>query len=624
MEKKKVVRLFFTVDDNYIPFLSTTIASIVHHASKQYKYHLTIIHDGLSIASKKTIRQFQNNKNIFISFFNVSVKVNSLAVKLDVRDYYTITTYYRLFLPDLFPTLNKGLYLDSDVVLCDDVAKLYFTDLGNNLVGAVPDASVQLFPEFANYVEKVIEVSHSKYFNAGVLLMNFKALRSFGLERRFLSLIKKVTFKVAQDQDVLNYLCKDRALLIDQKWNVMPLGDKINEPALIHYNLMFKPWNLKNIMYEEHFFKYASEAGVKEQIIKNRDSIPQSVIDNILKSVDSVKAFCNQESLKAEDYYAAIHGQRARVRYQTIDQRIRKGEQVVPKLTAERQAIVDKIQQLERERRFDVDVENDPPFRHLMPGDVDYLRKKFSSKIKTLLANYYSNYYFKHQIKKGHIVLDGVEGVENLKSVKSGAVITANHFSPFDSIPVHLMVKKYAKRKKLFKIIREGNYTMPGLYGFFLRNCYTLPLATNPTVLRDFCKSVDTVLSKGNFVLIYPEQSMWWNYRKPKPLKQGAFVFAAKNNVPVIPTFITMRDTDKVDENGSFVQAYTLHILPPIYPDEELTQQENVAFMLKENSRKWQETYERVYQQKLTYLEEEDNAHLFDHHRDLNDNRRHA
>ena len=605
MVRKKVIRLFFTVDDNYIPFLSTTIASIVSHASDQYKYRLTIIHDGLSIESKKTIRKFQDNKKIFISFFNVCVKVHSLSVKLDVRDYYTITTYYRLFLPDLFPALNKGLYLDSDIVLNDDVAKLYNVDLGNNLVGAVPDASVQLFPEFANYVEKVLEVDHTKYFNAGVLLMNLKKLREFNLERRFISLIKKVTFKVAQDQDVLNYLCKDRVSLLDARWNVMPLGEKKDEPFLIHYNLMFKPWNLKDVMYEEHFFKYAEEAGVKEQILKNRESIPECVIEKILKSVDGVKDFCNLEAAKADEYHEKINGKKKRTVYQTIDQRIRKGEQIVPKISKERQAILDKIQELERQRKFDVDVENDPPFHHLMPGDVDYLRKKCSSKIKTMWANYYSNYYFKHLIKKGRIVIDGFEGVENLKRVKSGAIITANHFSPFDSVPIHLAVKKYARKKKLFKIIREGNYTMPGLYGFFLRNCNTLPLATNPTVLRDFCKSVGILLSKGHFILIYPEQSMWWNYRKPKPLKQGAFIFASKNNVPVIPTFITMRDTDQTDDNGAFIQAYTLHILNPIYPDESLTQQENVAYMQKENERQCKEVYERVYGEPLTYLPEE-------------------
>ena len=605
MARKKVVRLFFTVDDNYIPYLSVTIASIVRHASKKYTYHLTVLHDGLSSKSKKALRKFQNNRNIFIWFYDVTLKVHSLSVKLDVRDYYTITTYYRLFLPDLFPLFNKGLYLDSDIVLREDVAKLYFTDLGDNLVGAVPDASVQLYDEFGNYVDKVIEMDHTKYFNAGVLLMNFKKLREFGLEKRFISLIKKVTFKVAQDQDVLNYLCKDRTLLIEKKWNVMPLGERVEEPALVHYNLMFKPWNLKNIMYEEYFYKYAELAGVKEQILANREAIPQEVTDKILQGVDGVKAFCNLEASKAEEYHAKINGEPVKQKFETMEQKLKKVDEIVPKLNKERQVIVDKINELEKLGKFDIDVENDPPYHHLMPGDVDYLRKKWTSKIKTMWANYYSFRFFKHLIKKGAIVIDGFDGVENLKRVKGGAIITANHFSPFDSVPLHLAMKKYARRKKLYKVIREGNYSMPGIYGYFLRNCNTLPLATNPTVLRSFQSSVDTILKKGNYILIYPEQSMWWNYRKPKPLKQGAFIFAARNNVPVIPTFITMRDTDKLANDGSIIQAYTLHFMPAIYPEEGLSQQENVANMKKENERLCKEIYEKVYNEKLTYLTEE-------------------
>lgn len=604
MAQQKVVRLFFTVDDNYIPYLSVTIASIVRHASKKYKYHLTILHDGLSSKSKKALRKFQNNKNIFIWFYDVTLKVHSLSVKLDVRDYYTITTYYRLFLPDLFPLFNKGLYLDSDIVVRDDIAKLYFTDLGDNLVGAVPDASVQLYDEFINYVHKVIEMDHTKYFNAGVLLMNFKKLREFGLEKRVVNLLKRVTFKVAQDQDLLNYLCKDKTLLLDKKWNVMPLGERVNEPSLIHYNLMFKPWNLENIMYEEEFFKYAELAGVKNQILKNREAIPQEVTEKILQGVDGVKAFCNLEASKAEEYHQKINGEPVKEKYETMDQKIKKVDEIMPKLSPERREVVNKIIELERLGKFDADVENDPPYRHLMPGDVDYLRKKWTSKVKTMWANYYSYRFFKHMIKKGAIVIDGFEGIENLKRVKGGAVITANHFSPFDSIPLHLALRKYARCKKLYKVIREGNYTMPGIFGYFLRNCNTLPLATNPTVLRSFQTAVDTILHKGNYILIYPEQSMWWNYRKPKPLKQGAFIFAARNNVPVIPTFITMRDTDKLAKDGSIIQAYTLHFLPAIYPEERLSQQENVANMKKENERLCKEVYEKVYGEPLTYLTE--------------------
>ena len=97
---------------------------------------------------------------------------------------------------------------------------------------------------------------------------------------------------------------------------------------------------------------------------------------------------------------------------------------------------------------------------------------------------------------------------------------------------------------------------------------------------------------------------MWWNYRKPKPLKQGAFIFAARNNVPVVPTFITMRDTNKLAADGSIIQAYTLHFLPAVYPEEGLSQQENVLNMKKENERLCKEVYEKVYGESLTYTTE--------------------
>ena len=46
-----------------------------------------------------------------------------------------------------------------------------------------------------------------------------------------------------------------------------------------------------------------------------------------------------------------------------------------------------------------------------------------------------------------------------------------------------------------------------------------LPLSSNKRTMVEFMKAVDTILQRGDYILIYPEQSMWWNYKKPKPLK---------------------------------------------------------------------------------------------------------
>ena len=150
------------------------------------------------------------------------------------------------------------------------------------------------------------------------------------------------------------------------------------------------------------------------------------------------------------------------------------------------------------------------------------------------------------------MIIKEVNGIENLDSVETGAMITCNHFNPFDSFAIEktFRMSKQAENKKLYKVIREGNYTnFPGFYGFLFRHCDTLPLSSNKRTMIEFLKAVDTLLKKGEFILIYPEQSMWWNYKKPKPLKDGAFKMAVKSNVPVVPIFITMKESDIIGED---------------------------------------------------------------------------
>ena len=163
------------------------------------------------------------------------------------------------------------------------------------------------------------------------------------------------------------------------------------------------------------------------------------------------------------------------------------------------------------------------------------------------------------------------------------------------------------RKRKFYRVIREGNYTsFPGFYGFLMRHCNTLPLASNHKTLKKFMEATDTVLKSGNFVLIYPEQSMWWNYRKPKPLKHGAFMFACRNNVPVLPCFITMRDTDIVGDDGFFVQEYTIHIGKPIKPDKNLPYTKAVTKLAEENYNVWKEIYEKEYGIPLYYTTEKE------------------
>lgn len=275
------------------------------------------------------------------------------------------------------------------------------------------------------------------------------------------------------------------------------------------------------------------------------------------------------------------------------------------KISWERREVLKRIEEKEKAGLFYDSVENDPVSTELLPENVDYLCKKLSSKVKRRVANFVGDHYFLNLIKKDILVIDGVTGVEHLAALKNGAMLTCNHFSPFDNYIVFHCIRKYLPKKYLYKVVREGNYTnFPGLYGFLFRHCNTLPLSRNRRTMINFSSAVNTLLQRGESILIYPEQEMWWNYKKPRPFKVGAFKMAYRAKVPVIPTLITMQDDEtRLDKNGYPVQRHTLHILPPIYPDETLGDKVGAQVACDQAYALCKAKYEEVYQTPLVYGE---------------------
>ena len=253
-----------------------------------------------------------------------------------------------------------------------------------------------------------------------------------------------------------------------------------------------------------------------------------------------------------------------------------------------------KYEQLGGENFF-CDVENDPPIKTLMPEDVDYLKKKLSSKIKNIIcrrtvSKMLKKYAIQHQIE--------IVGLENLAGLQGGAVLTTNHFHYFDASPAVYAMNKLKTKRKMHIVIREGNYQIPGLFGFILKNYYTFPLSSNMRTMVNLNKAIETVLNRGDFVLVYPEQAMWWKYKKPRFYRIGAFKWASKNNVPLVPCFTTMQDMDVLEEDGMPMQKLTWHIGEPIYPDPNLTVKENADMMLEKNKEFTVCVYEQTYGKK--------------------------
>lgn len=267
MKNKNIIPVFFAVDDGYIPFLGIALKSLIDNASDENKYQIKILYTNVSSENIRRIKKYEK-ENINIEFVDLNKQLEDIKEKLYTRNYFSNTTYYRLFIPELYPEYKKAIYIDSDTICLTDIANLYNIDMENNLIAGVPDGAIQAIDVFKDYVERVVGVSdYNNYFNAGIIVMNLEELRKYKFQDKFIYMLGKVRFEVAQDQDYMNRLCKGRVKLLDFSWNRMPImGKQTGDINIIHYNLGAKPWYFDDVLYQEYFWKYAEKTDFYNEI----------------------------------------------------------------------------------------------------------------------------------------------------------------------------------------------------------------------------------------------------------------------------------------------------------------------------------------------------------------------
>ena len=191
--------------------------------------------------------------------------------------------------------------------------------------------------------------------------------------------------------------------------------------------------------------------------------------------------------------------------------------------------------------------------------------------------------------------------IEKVAGLSGGAIITSNHFSPFENTVVRRFVNK-AFGRKLNIVSQASNFAMEGLVGFLMNYADTIPISGDVRYLNhEFLSLLKEKTERGEMVLIYPEQEMWFHYRKPRPPKRGAYYFAAKLNVPVVSCFVEILDREGNAKGGFNKVQYVLHTLGVLYPDEKLNVRENSIRMCEEDYALKKEAYERVYGEPLVY-----------------------
>ena len=195
-----------------------------------------------------------------------------------------------------------------------------------------------------------------------------------------------------------------------------------------------------------------------------------------------------------------------------------------------------------------------------------------------------------------------IVGLEKIPKDLGGVLITSNHFSPLENTVIRHLTNTL-HRKDLGIISQTSNFAMNGIIGFLMNFADTIPISTDPRYLaRDFLSLLkERLIEKKHAILLYPEQEMWFNYRKPRPPKNGAYFFAAKLKVPIISCFVEIVDLDEDDTEEFKKVKYVLHVLDVLYPDPEKTVRENTEELGNADYALKKSCYETVYGKELTY-----------------------
>lgn len=298
------IPIFLSSDNNYAPYVATTIASICDNTKSFCDFY--ILDGGISKENQEKIYVLKEKFNNFsIEFINIDVDKEFKSINYKNNEYISISTYNRFLIPHLKPELEKVLYLDVDIVVLGDIAKLYSIDLENYALGAAWDKSRILYN---TDTKDPMELSDNyKYFNAGVLLIDIKKWNKNNIVNKLFAIEKKYGEKVLHaDETLLNKYFDNNYKIFDIKFNYTDY-DVLNSPdseiVIRHFASALKPWNANYCILGkkvvplktfEIFWNYAKMTLFYEKIRKNYNhSINSNMLTKRMAKIAAQTQSCN-------------------------------------------------------------------------------------------------------------------------------------------------------------------------------------------------------------------------------------------------------------------------------------------------------------------------------------------
>ncbi|XDA98113.1 DUF4422 domain-containing protein [Sulfitobacter sp. LCG007] len=298
------VNIAFAADRAYLPHTAAMLVSMLEHADPARQLNLFFLHSDVDEAGRALLREVLTaHPNVHLHEMNAGAAFDE-AYRSESRAP-SNTTYNRFLLFDLLPDVERLLYVDVDMIFLGDVTKIFDTPLGDHPLGAVTDHIMTrtltgptptidpAVPDLYRYHRDVLGLSDAqiaRYFNAGLLLFNFKVMdvRATGIALMKMAHSGKYMFR---DQDIMNAYFKGRFLSLDARYNVLntviegygrvPAENHAEamaarrDPVVIHYAAGdYKPWNKAAVPMASCYWKALMKTPFYAEVISGQQEPP--------------------------------------------------------------------------------------------------------------------------------------------------------------------------------------------------------------------------------------------------------------------------------------------------------------------------------------------------------------
>lgn len=281
--KKNEYAVVLASDNRGILPLSVTVFSLLNTAETETFYKIYVLSDGIDAENRASLERLAAPFDCRLEF----IEISGILEEHDFpyTDQWPIPAWGRIFIPELLKEENGNvLYLDIDVLVCQDLTELFETDLSGMAVGVVFENFSKPGSHFNERLD--MPLSCTGYFNSGVLLMNVDVFREKGLVQAILDYAVSHRDRLTcPDQDALNGTLCELTVPLHPRWNwhdgltrrilkndpkekywrgVTPCQavEAALNPGILHYQGVHKPWRY-NWRYEgERYENAMREAGL--------------------------------------------------------------------------------------------------------------------------------------------------------------------------------------------------------------------------------------------------------------------------------------------------------------------------------------------------------------------------